>query len=218
MTNLASIYQYNSRDNRLLVASIASQIEDVFLISYDDRFCTVKVANSCLVYPELGDAVLVFLSENDNSSYIISVLCKSTSGSSTLRLPGGSIISTDRDQLKFEAGRIEISSKKSIGLSSPVLNVSAFISNIAIEFLRGKLNYAKAFCNKVSFAANIFKSSYDRIVQHSRYSSITVAETLSTKAGCVKTAVKNNSSLYASHVNVIAENCVRIDGEKIDLG
>jgi hypothetical protein len=218
MSNLASIFKSNSQVSEFIVATVTVKLEDAYIVSCNNYNLSVKLAESCLLNPELGDAVLVFHTINENSSYIISILAKSSCEYSTIRLPGGSFITNELGKMTIGTGEFKVTTDKSISLASPSFKVSALLTDISSKFFRANFDYAYSYISKAKFVSESYSSFFGKFVQKAQNCYISIERAIHTKAGSIKTDVNGHSSLNAQNVSVVAKSNVRIDGDKIDLG
>lgn len=218
MNNLHSLLKGTMDSGQFMLATVTGRVGQWTLVSANGQQQRVRCAASCLLLPEVGDTVLVFDGENEQTSYVLAVLAKLAADNAELVLPGGAMLTTQKDKLAISATNLELSSRKTVTLSTPIFRISTMCVDLASDFMRAKVTSVESHFAKAHLVAGAITSRVGRLVQKARNYFVDVEELLETRADRQRTVVAGASDTHARHVSVMAEACVRIDGQKIDLG
>jgi hypothetical protein len=188
------------------------------LIRTDDAQFIARRAVSCLVRPVVGDTVLVFI-DNKGQAYILSILERLDTGATRLSVDNDLVIESTADSIILAA-------RESISLTSPG-KASIHGGDVAITGRKGLFQLHQV--EMVTDAATVHAKS-GRLFANSIE---TVANTLTQrlqncfrfvesldqlKAGSLLQSVRKLMSLKTQQAVILAEQDVKIDGERIHMG
>lgn len=188
--------------------------EDAFWVLDGGGLKKARKAFSCLVEPQPRDAVL--LAEDEAGAYILAVLDRE-SPDLELRFPGQATLSAPDNALRFAAGQVDIGGAK-INLSANELTLYSTQAAVAID----TLSFIGAFAAMRIAVTRLTCGTYDAVLGrlNERIGNATrrVEGLDETRAGRVAVWVKETLFFKGKRVKLLAEEQVKINGEKIRLG
>jgi hypothetical protein len=188
------------------------------LVRTDDAKLIAKRAVSCLVRPVVGDTVLLFV-DSSGQAYILSILERMRNSATRLSVDNDLVIESTAESITLAA-------RESISLTSPG-KASIHGGDVAITGHKGLFQLNRV--DMVSDTATVHTKSgrlYAETVE-------TVAQTLTQrlqncfrfvdkldqlKAGNLMQSVRKLMSLKTQQAVILAEQDVKIDGERIHMG
>lgn len=203
--------------NALRIATVTGRAEDWFFIQ-EPNTIRLKRAASCLIEPQLGDSVLIFDAGLENVSFITAVLVISKEATSKIRLPGGSSLETNEQQLTIKAENISIHGNASVSLNATLIDVNAIAGTIKVSHWQSWSESIESHAVRATFAIKTLTTHVNQAISRVRNSWRKVDELDETHAGRVRICVQGHHQINAEHVTTQAKGFVRIDGKKIDLG
>lgn len=196
---------------------ITGIVNDWYLFDQQVGSSRAKVSASCLLTPEVGDEVLVFVGKTNH--YIMSVLERANSHQSVeIMFPAGARFNCLAGPLDVKAGAINLNASETVELSTELLSVKSSGTELRASRLDawiGKID-AKAF--SIELAANQISTVFGRLITRAKQSFRWIEGIDETRAGRVRIASADRIQMSSKHTSIRAEGYVKIDGKKIDLG
>jgi len=202
-------------ENTTLTAVVVSEEDSLFLLDIGDTSITAKTAVSCLITPKAGDKVLCYLASS--GSYILSVL-ESVAQENTHIKIGGSLIFETENNITFASNNFDLISRVSTNLYNDNLNI---ISNkTSLSFGDVKLNASKsvAAIDQNEIYSKSIDIVADRSTQRFRNCFKFVECIDQSHVGNLMQTVKNLFSSRSRQAIMLADQDVKIDGERIHIG
>jgi hypothetical protein len=176
-----------------------------------------RCAKSCLVAPEIGDAVLC--ASGPDGSFVLAVL-RGDEGAPTRLGAEGDL------HIQSRTGRVSVSSPQgvdlvsggAVALTSAELHVRAGKGSVAVEELGffGKL--VRAEVTRMSLAAQEVDAAVTRLTQRAKRVFRFVEEIDQTRAGTVDVRAQNLVAIRGENAVISARVLAKVDGEQIHLG
>jgi hypothetical protein len=192
---------------------LAVENEAVQLLTEEGRALCARRAAACLLAPETGDTVLLF--DRGQSAYILSVLEKANdastlqfSGDVKIESPGAASLAAREVALTGEQARVSGREVKVSGVSGEFTFVE---TSVASKRLRLRLD--KAVC-----AARVVESTVGSVLQRIKHCFRHVSEVDTLKAGSVRRFVSGRFFQRSRDAAILADETVKVDGDKIELG
>lgn len=174
-------------------------------------------AASCLVEPDLGDTVLV-CHGGPRASYILAVLARATPAQATINLPGGVALQTDQGQLQIQAEQLDLHARQKVSVVGPQVQLQGVHAHVHFQHMDASASQVQARWGVVSTLAQSMTTTVGRLVQKARDSFRWTENLEDTRAGRVRMQVTERFHLKSKHTTMLAQEQVKIDGKKIDLG
>ncbi|MBF0528561.1 MAG: DUF3540 domain-containing protein [Deltaproteobacteria bacterium] len=173
-------------------------------------------AASCLLDPEVGDLVLLSLS-NFGDGYVLAILEREPQTETNLTF--------DADVGLKAGGRLKLSAKDGldlagageISLTSPTLTVTATCGEVNIERLSFWGSLLEGSLEAVKLVARSFDSILERYYQRTKRSYRAVEELDQVKAGMIDYKAKDELALRGKVTQVGAEEDVVVSGKMVHL-
>ena len=173
----------------LAQAWVAGADGDAFLLSRPSgEPVRARRAAGCLLQPEAGDMVLACL-QPGGTSYVVCVLEKAGEVA-TLALGPEVTLTARSGQLELQGAEVAVRARTAMRLEAP-----------AIHFLGRTLDLV-----------------FDRLVQRARNSFRWIQELDQVHARRSHTAVSERYTLRSGSASIVAEDEVKVDGKRINLG
>jgi hypothetical protein len=191
----------------------------------EDRFYWVETprglyragkAVSCLVEPCIHDTVLVSLYGTDQS-YILSVLERNSDHDPEIVVDEGLSIKVTKGTLDLAAETVNVAGSH-ITMASKELDLQSSRANAFVADVSFIGRTFQAHINTVRIVANTVSNIADRIIQRARQSYRLIEDLDEIKAGRISSIARGVLFMKGKRSSLMAENKVKIDGEKIHLG
>jgi hypothetical protein len=202
----------------LALATVSGQVDDWLLIEGIPQSSRVRCAASCLLSPELGDTVLICDTGREESSYILAILVRASAQTGVLNLPGGAHLHCSEGQLNIETRQFSVQSNEQIDLETATLKVSSHTGELRIKNLTGWFDNIKSHARNIDMFTKKLSTTVGLLIQKATDSFRWIESTDETRAGRIRLQVKGRYFMQARQATVLAEETVKIDGQKIDLG
>ena len=199
-------------------AIVSGHTEQGFFMQTARGELRARCAVSCLIVPEIGDTVLLSVSEDPMSSYILSILLRPHGDHSTLSIPGGAILKTTQGQLVIQSEAVSIHGKQALNFDSTALAVRALEAEGRITRLQSWFEHAQTFVSALKLVAKSTTTSVERRILKARESFKWVEQVDETRAGRVRLDIEGRFQMQSRHTSIKSEGLVAIDGKKINLG
>ena len=186
------------------------------ILTEDGRIRNGKKADGCLLQPEINDRVLVWQGRRDEV-FILSVLVKDNDASKIV-FKGDTTIEAESGAMKIEGETVEIAASRVAHVQAPEVNLRGRTGNIRFIDLSCLATTALVHMEKASLIVEKMDSILGRLTERIKNSFRRVEHLDQTKAGHISHIAKERYSVKAGHASIIAEDDVKIDGEKIHLG
>ncbi len=179
--------------------------------------CKARQASSCLLLPQSGDRVLVFMSGDE--CWILAVLDRK--GTEPLK------ISSSHDLvLQSVDGSVRVNGRKGVDIESrnrvSVESADFRLSSAFAEVITGKLNWlgqqVEAHFGAVRLFGRLFESVVERFSRKSRSSFREVEEIDQVRSKHVDYRADGNMCLRGRTVLAKGKDLVKVDGDQIHMG
>lgn len=196
-----------SSEASLFYARVDEEKQDGFAVSLDDgRIIFAKRAAGCLLAPEAGDEVLLALGAGN--TFILSVLTRQEDAG-RITLPGRSSI---------EGDEIALTGRRSVVLEGPRISLAGLLGEASFSGLSLISRWCDVRVERITSVAEIWNRTIGRLTERIRDSYRNIENTEQTKAGRIRTVVKERFSVASRHADLNAEEEVKLDGKKIHIG
>ncbi|WP_368642161.1 DUF3540 domain-containing protein [Castellaniella ginsengisoli] len=217
MPNVLPLFQPAPDHASLLQAYVTGQNGSDYLTSHPD--CpAARPAFSCLVEPQEGDLVLLACPTGEASGHILAILTRPGTQQASLTLPGGARLQAGDDQLRLQAGLLQLDGRESLHLQGTRMDIRAVHAQTTITHWQGWFDTLQAHAVSIQYGAKTLSATLGRLLSRSIESFRSVQGLDETRAGRSSTIVQDHHQLQAGHITARAEGFVKIDGQKIDLG
>lgn len=178
-----------------------------------------RVAASCLLAPEVGDAVLLSVPTR-GPSYVLAVLERRSDAPARLRVEGGDV------QIDAPDGRLSMSSPHGVDAISGAdmrfvsreLDVTAEEARVSFSSLVSDTRTLLARVGVADAAFDALETTATRLTQRLVRSYRFIEDQEVVRAGSLDTRARESLVLRAKDALVNARRLVRLDGEQIHLG
>lgn len=186
-------------------------------------------AASCLLQPEEGDLVLYSAPQplpvmtgaspaGHRASYIVAVLARAESNAGRLRLPGGAAIESADGNMRLVGDQLGLNGRREIAVDTPALNVRSVIARLRASGLDATSTSIRVTFGTLNMMGSRITATCGRVWQTMQDSFRQVAGVDDTRAGRVRWQVAQQAHVQARHVTLLADEHVKIDGARLDLG
>lgn len=216
---------------QLCTASVSGQAGDWLLVRLaDGQEQRALRAPSCLLQPALGDGVLLCAStpaERHSSArvtalpcqwHVLAVLTRADADSATLQLPGGAQLHTESGALALRARQLSLEGQERVQLRSTELRIEAARSDFLLGRVQASAQALSGVIGEIQLVGRKLHSRFDWLVQKARNSVRQVDELDDLRAGRTRWEVEGHAQLHAKQATVLADEAVKIDGARVDLG
>lgn len=191
----------------LFYARVDEEKQGGYAVCLDDgRILFAQRAAGCLLAPEAGDEVLV--AAGAGKTFILSVLIRQEDAG-RIALPGKSSI---------EGDEIALTGRRGVALEAPKISLTGLLGEARFGGLSLFSRWCDVRAERISSVAEIWNRTIGRLSERIRDSYRTIENTEQTKAGRIRTVVKERFSVASKHADVNAEEEVKLDGKKIHIG
>jgi hypothetical protein len=199
-------------------AIVTGQAEKWFFLQGAQGEFRARCALSCLVMPEIGDTVLMSVSEDPLSSYILAILLRPSTQHCTVKLPGETTLLSSSGNLVMHAESVVVQAKQSVQLEAPRFGLEALVAEVRVKLLHSWFEQLQNHIVNLKTIAQNMTTIVERQVTRARESCRWIEQSDETRAGRVHMLIKNRLQIQTKHASINAEGLVKIDGQKIDLG
>jgi len=175
-------------------------------------------AASCLVEPAVGDEALLAVSE-DGRLYVLALLERASPETTTIQVEGDLA-------LRSASGRVELSAKDGIGLTTPGdlrAGVGAFQlqADEAALFVRSLAYAGRDLVGRVrtaKLAGDKLDGVWQTVTAHARRVYRTVTESEHVRAGNLDTRCDGAIIMHADSTSITSEKLTKMDAAQIMMG
>ncbi len=203
------------------VGQVMEVHEQRIVVQIEDKTCTARSAESCLLAPMPGDLVLVARCSGrpGSTSYVLAILERDNEEPLQIQVPGDLAIAAPNGQVTIAASQgIDLMTSNDISMMSKGVQVHADEGKISIN----RLNYlGRAIISeveKVKMSVTYFDSVLTRLSQRVKRSYRQVDEIDQVRAEQIDYTAKKNLRLKGENTLMTAEKLVKMDGDQIHLG
>lgn len=216
--NVVSLFQEVNNSSDFCILTISSIKHGLYHLIGSTFSTEANVSASCLLLPEVGDTVLVYLGKSPATHYILSVLVRQEQSEGTIQLPGNNQILAKANHMTLESAVLALNAKEQMALQAPLLSMSAYdfeLKSHKASIWTSMLNVSvKNLSSFVKDLVSTVENFYFRAKSCFRF----IDDFDDTQAGHQSIDVKGRYRLQSESVNLRAQGFVKIDGSKIDLG
>lgn len=203
--------------------TVSSVAKDwIFLgVSQETEICRAQRSTSCLIQPQRGDTVLLCQRGGFGrmrKMYVIAVLERASASAANVVFPGGVSLQVAEGQIEVKATRIQLSATANVAIKAPEVEVEGVRGMLRFYRLDALIDQANGRFGTMVAVAKDVSTRVGRLVQKVRYSYRWTEHLDETRAGRMRIKVEERMHVTARHASVLADEHVRIDAKKIDLG
>jgi len=200
-----------------ITARVLEKREALYLLRTGDGVLKQgRKADGCLLQPEINDFVLIW-EDKEEGAFILNVLIKEGTRSH-LVFKGETALQTTSGTLKIEGEAVEVKASKTAAVCAPEVNLSGMTGKVRFISFSFICSAAFAHMERISIAIEKCNSVIGRLTQRIKDSFRRVERIDQTRAGMIRQIAEERFSVKADHAAILAENDVKIDGEKIHIG
>jgi len=201
-----------------MCAYVLSEEPDGFVLDVEGANLFAARAVGCLVKPSPGDKVLCFVDPRD-TNYVLSVLESESSECTRLSVDNNLIIESEKQDVSVVSkNNINFVTDSQLNLLCNEITISSEKGQIQIDDMTLLAKKSTACVTSGRIFAKQLETVSDNISQRFINSLKFVEKTDQIKAGNIIQSVKTLFSIKARQAIVLAEQDVKIDGERIHMG
>lgn len=207
----------------LLAAEASLVVGRVRLASAGDYFIENEAAvyqgrraASCLMEVAPGDMVLAVV--NGPQAWVVEVLERSGQGRLTLRCDEGLELAAGEAGVRISGGRIDLAASREIRTASPAWTLETETAQVRAGSLNVVSRAVNGVLGRLRLAAAVAESTVGRLVQRARTALRAVEGLDRQRAGKLRVEVDEDWTLHAADAQLRAQEKIRMDAKKIDLG
>lgn len=209
--------KHNKHDfrNTTSTAVIISNDAGEFSLLVKGVTATARKAVSCLVEPREGDKVLCYFDEL--GSYILSVLESEARDNTHIKIDGSLLFETEND-IAFVSENLNLVSRSSTNMLSDKVNITSNAATFLFDDI--KLHSKKSISNidHHQLVSKTTETVADTSTQRFNNSFRFIECLDQLNAGNLMQSVKNLFSTRSKQAVMLADQDVKIDGERIHMG
>ncbi len=209
-------YCVQSDQAEVAVGRVRLSSDGDFLVDCAGRIVQGRRALSCLVGVEPGDTVLVAVL--GQQAWVLEVLERVGDARPVIQSPGGLDLDTGDQPLRLRGGRVDVQARQTLHCAAPEWTAHAGQARFSLARLFVASERVEGLIGRIRLAAQVLESRVGRLVQHARQAWRKVDGLDRQQAGKLRQDVRTDWTLHAGDAQVRADDKVRIDGRKIDLG
>jgi hypothetical protein len=208
--------------------SATPALELAHVIDVDGRRCRVRtargeeldarVAASCLVQPCAGDEVALLAPEGAASAYVWAVLERAEQGPIPIAAPGGLSVSAPAGSVVLSAERIELLSRRRLGLTGSDVDVEARGLRFAFGELQAVGARAALSVESIRSVGKSLTLLLERTLTRVRRSYRVVEELEQLTGRQLDYKLSENASVRAKNSLITAQDLVKLDAKQLHLG
>ena len=182
----------------------------------DGQALIAQKAAGCLLLPEKEDRVLLACGEG-GESFVMEVLVKAN-GQGEVVVPKDTTIRSEDGKLRMHSQTIVLTATEKATVEAPAVSLSGVAGEV--RFLSFSL-LAKTMgvrLQKASLLVDVLDTVCGRLSERITNSFRHIENLEETKAGRLRTIVRERFALRAKQTSILSEEDVTIDGKKIHLG
>lgn len=187
-----------------------------FFIECETEMLQARRAASCLMEVAPGDVVLAVA--HGRQAWVIEVLERGGQGRPVLRCEEGLELAAGEQGLRVSGKRLEFAASEEIATTSPSWTLSTQAAQIHAARLSVVSRAVSGALGRLRLAAAVVESAVGRLTQRAKTAFRAVEGLDRVQAGKMRVEVRDDWTLRATDMQVKAEEKVRLDGKKIDLG
>jgi hypothetical protein len=173
-------------------------------------------AAGCLLRPEPGDLVLASF-QPGGEAYVLCVL-ERTGDAATLDLAPEVAVTARSGRLELTGLEVALKAGVAVQVAAPALQVDGTTGVARFQDFTCTAGSLTARAGALRLLGQTLETVFDRLVQRVRLSLRWVSELDRLEAGRSHTAVADRCTLRAGSVSLLAEDEVKVDGKRINLG
>jgi len=205
-------------ESMAVTAILISEHPSGFFAKTEHGQYSAKPAVSCLVKPVIGDTVLLYMDENGNG-YILSILDRIKQQSTCISVENGLMIESKNDNITLAAREaINLASTESVSISSQDVAISSHHGLFQINKVDLVSDAATVHAKSSRIFTNTIETVATTLTQRVQNSFRFVEKIDQLTAGNLMQSIRNLMSVKTRQAVILAEQDVKIDGERIHMG
>jgi len=201
--------QIHDEEMFFLTGKVRQVLDSLYIVAVDQRRIRAVQAAGCLLTPEAGDVVLLAESAEEKT-YIVSVLTKNNAHTAHINLPADTVVSA-------QGGDLLLCADKRITLNAPEVHIYADKGVAEIRDTRFTADTVELSISRLRAVWGAVELRAERVVQRiSRlYRRIRMEDSQLEQLHC---SVDKTYTIEAGDVTIEADERLRLDGERVELG
>jgi hypothetical protein len=187
-----------------------------FLVESDGCLRGAVRATGCLVEPSAGDTALVCV--DGNVWYILSILRREADGPLPLSFEKGVSLAVGGGSFAVEASSVCLGATEKLALAGRVLSIDAEKGSARV----GRFSWAgetfSAGLERARIAVKFLDTVSERLVQRMKRCYRTVEDFEENTVGRLRVMIKGRLFVKSKNTAVVADETVKVNGDKILLG
>ncbi len=189
-----------------------------FLVACDREVVEARKAECCLHELAPGDLVLCH-APREGQVYILGLLQRAEQDRpARLCLERGVSLTAARGEVVLSADKVRLNGRKALDLSGSAVTLSSERQTVRTAALSLTAGLIEANIGALRCACGAAEWTADRIIQRVKRLYRDVADFEESRIGRLRQMIGRTFSLHAKQAEIVAEERVKIDGEKIHLG
>jgi Protein of unknown function (DUF3540) len=189
-----------------------------FEVQAGDALLYAKRAVSCLVAPEVGDAVLLS-SEAGGPCYILAILERDEGRDASIALDGNLSIALPSGRFTVAAQEgVDLVSAQQVSIAAGRLELHAVDGDVTLERLTLLSTYVRAELDRVRLLSETLDAELERLSVRAKRSYRTVEELDQVKAEQIDYTAEKVMNLHGHSTLVTAEELVKVDAAQVHVG
>lgn len=203
------LHHHDSAEMFFCTGKVRQLLDAFFIIESGQRRIRAVQAAGCLLAPQVGDTVLVVESAEERA-YIIAVLSRDTTKAAQINLPVDTVLAAQN-------GSLHLCAKSELTLDAPELFLHADTGIAEIRETQFTADTVNLSISRLRAVWSAVESRAGRVIQRvSRlYRRIGMEDSQLEQLHCT---VEKTCTIDAKEVRIKAEERLRLDGERVELG
>jgi hypothetical protein len=195
---------------------IARDGECYHALSEQGKVMTCRKADSCLLVPGVNDLVLLWRGGRE-AIFIFGILIKESS-SGSIQLPQETMIGDEEGTVTLRGGKVLVEAAQEAAIVAPKVTQRGKEGEMQFQHFLFSSSRSYIKMDSVLVIASKVRSQIGRITQRIRDSFRRVERIDHVRAAYLDQEADVRYSVRAGHAAIIAEQEVKIDGDKIHIG
>ncbi|MGH8371422.1 MAG: DUF3540 domain-containing protein [Gammaproteobacteria bacterium] len=197
---------------------VSRQEADAWIVKIAWREICAAQAVSCLVEPQVGDKVVLY--SDQDASFILHILSRpDETATRTITLGKGATLATAAGEISIMAGKgINAVTPGHVNLMSSQLMITSREADSTVSHWRSHSEIAEIESASFKLKTVSFEMRADRLLQRIKNCFRWIEELDQLKAGQLFYDIKNVLTMRGKHSVIMAEEELKLDGERIHMG
>ena len=208
----------NQEEPITITALVISEQPTGYIVKADHDQYVVKQAVSCLVKPAVGDTVMLYM-DVTGKGYILSILERMNQQSTRISVENDLVIESRNDTITLAAREsIDLASADRVSITAQDMVMTGHRGMFQINKVDLVSDTTTVHTKSSRMFANSIETVANTLTQRLQNSFRYVEKIEQLNAGNLMQSIRSLMSVKARQAVVIAEQDVKIDGERIHMG